>query len=95
MKSFNGDNNANSYDILPIVAVMVVFGLAYLALTFAVNPLIDVNNDHVNNDEISERSAESFSYARDAWYILPVIFLICVGLWVHFRSGQRTDIGEE
>ena len=89
------NDSANSYDIFPIIGLVVFIGMIYLVMSIPVNDLTDENNVRVSAGDISEQSATYYSYGSDLWYVLPGVFLLGLIIWAYNRSNARDDIGED
>lgn len=80
-----------AYAIYFILLCIIAFGIVYIPTNVAVNELITVMNDWIGAGDVSKQFITWWNLAIGAWIILPVLFLLALGLWAVVRAIERRN----
>jgi hypothetical protein len=70
---------------------IVAFGIVYIPSNVAVNELITVMNEWIGAGDMSKQFMTWWNLAIGAWIILPILFLLALGLWAVVRAIERRN----
>lgn len=95
MKPFLKDNRADSFAILFMTCLLLMFSILYIVTSHdVINPLSDIMNDRISAGTVSEQTAWWYSLTVKVWIAAPLFFLIGWMLWGIVRANETEDIAE-
>ena len=80
-----------AYAIFFILLCIVGFAIVYIPSNVAINELITVMNDWIGAGDMSKQFMTFWNLSIGAWIILPILFLLALGLWVVVRAIERRN----
>lgn len=77
------------YAIAFILLCIAGFGLFYILFNVAINEMISVMNYFIGEGEVSDQFVTYWNLVIGSWILLPVLFLLALGLWAVVRAIER------
>lgn len=93
MKPFMTDTRADSFGILFMLLLLLMFSVLFIITSHdIINPLSNIMNDRISAGTVSEQTAWWYTLATNTWIAMPLFFLIGWMLWGIVRAKETEDI---
>lgn len=78
-----------AYAIAFILLCIAGFGLFYISFNVAINEMVSVMNYFIGEGDVSAQFVTYWNLVIGTWILLPVLFLLALGLWAVVRAIER------
>jgi type II secretory pathway component PulF len=82
-----------AYAIFFILFTLVLFGVVYVCLNYALNELLVIMNSFIVEGSLSTQFVTFWQFVFGAWKFLPLLFLFALIMWAVVRALERKQEG--